>query len=258
MALGLNIVVGFAGLLDLGYVAFFAIGAHVAAHFGSAFWANADVSLLVDDAGLPRHPPQLPADPRARGRSPTRSRASLIGVPTLRLRGDYVGIVTLAFGEIIGQLVANGQDIHFLGGIAHRRAERHVRRSTGSTSRSSTASARSTCALGTGSRSRWSRSMLVVNFRLRDSRARPRVARAARRRGGGGEHGRPDRAHEAARLRRRRRARRRGRRLPRLVPELRRTRTSSRSRSRSSSSPWSCSAGWARSGASSSARSSCR
>ena len=41
MALGLNIVVGFAGLLDLGYVAFFAIGAHVAAHFGSAFWANA-------------------------------------------------------------------------------------------------------------------------------------------------------------------------------------------------------------------------
>ena len=38
MALGLNVVVGFAGLLDLGYVAFFAIGAHVAAHFGSAFW----------------------------------------------------------------------------------------------------------------------------------------------------------------------------------------------------------------------------
>src|ERR671932_792989 len=41
MALGLNVVVGFAGLLDLGYVAFFAIGAHVAAYFGSAFWANA-------------------------------------------------------------------------------------------------------------------------------------------------------------------------------------------------------------------------
>jgi ABC-type branched-subunit amino acid transport system permease subunit len=40
MALGLNIVVGFAGLLDLGYVAFFIIGAHVAAHFGSAFWDN--------------------------------------------------------------------------------------------------------------------------------------------------------------------------------------------------------------------------
>ena len=40
MALGLNIVVGFAGLLDLGYVAFFAIGAHVAGYFGSAFWDN--------------------------------------------------------------------------------------------------------------------------------------------------------------------------------------------------------------------------
>ena len=40
----------------------------------------------------------------------------MIGLPTLRLRGDYVGIVTLAFGEIIGQLVANGQEIHFFGG----------------------------------------------------------------------------------------------------------------------------------------------
>jgi branched-chain amino acid transport system permease protein len=53
MALGLNIVVGFAGLLDLGYVAFFAIGAHVAAYFGSAFWANAGdgagIALLVGE-----------------------------------------------------------------------------------------------------------------------------------------------------------------------------------------------------------------
>src|SRR3954464_11349711 len=47
MALGLNIVVGFAGLLDLGYVAFFAIGAHVAAHFGSQFWEHAHVSILA-------------------------------------------------------------------------------------------------------------------------------------------------------------------------------------------------------------------
>ena len=89
MALGLNVVVGFAGLLDLGYVAFFAIGAHVAA-------------LLR--LGVPRHPPQLPA-----GRSCSRSALTalagvLIGLPTLRLRGDYVGIVTLAFGEIIGQV----------------------------------------------------------------------------------------------------------------------------------------------------------
>src|SRR5918996_2670790 len=56
MALGLNIVVGFAGLLDLGYVAFFAIGAHVTAYFGSAFWAGAaDFSLFVGEpaAGSP-------------------------------------------------------------------------------------------------------------------------------------------------------------------------------------------------------------
>jgi len=48
-ALGLNVVVGYAGLLDLGYVAFFAVGAHVAAHFGSAFWANAHFSLWVSN-----------------------------------------------------------------------------------------------------------------------------------------------------------------------------------------------------------------
>ena len=56
MALGLNVVVGFAGLLDLGYVAFFAIGAHVAAYFGSAFWANAATArILVGEpaAGCP-------------------------------------------------------------------------------------------------------------------------------------------------------------------------------------------------------------
>src|SRR5919202_5653020 len=46
MALGLNVVVGFAGLLDLGYVAFFAIGAHIAAYFGSAFW-GIHVDFLV-------------------------------------------------------------------------------------------------------------------------------------------------------------------------------------------------------------------
>ena len=55
MALGLNIIVGFAGLLDLGYVAFFAIGAYTAAYFGSGFWDNAGVAILVGDsvAGRP-------------------------------------------------------------------------------------------------------------------------------------------------------------------------------------------------------------
>jgi branched-chain amino acid transport system permease protein len=121
MALGLNIVVGFAGLLDLGYVAFFAIGAHVAAYFGSAFWANAG-----DGAGIAL----LVGDPAASMPGihfnfviilvlavvATTAAGVLIGVPTLRLGGDYVGIVTLAFGEIIGQVVANGREIELFGG----------------------------------------------------------------------------------------------------------------------------------------------
>jgi len=100
MALGLNVVVGFAGLLDLGYVAFFAIGAHVAAYFGSAFWGiHVSFLAILVLAVLA-----------------TTLAGVLIGVPTLRLRGDYVGIVTLAFGEIVGQVVSNGRDIHVFGG----------------------------------------------------------------------------------------------------------------------------------------------
>jgi branched-chain amino acid transport system permease protein len=117
MALGLNVVVGFAGLLDLGYVAFFAIGAHVAAHLGSTFWAGAHVVLFVGDpaAAMPGiHVNFLLV--LAFAVMATTAAGMLIGVPTLRLRGDYVGVVTLAFGEIIALLVANGRDIHFLGG----------------------------------------------------------------------------------------------------------------------------------------------
>jgi branched-chain amino acid transport system permease protein len=121
MALGLNIVVGFAGLLDLGYVAFYAIGAHVAAYFGSAFWANAGggdgIALLVGEpaAGMPGiHVNFLIILVLAV--VATTAAGVLIGLPTLRLRGDYVGIVTLAFGEIIGQVVANGRQIELFGG----------------------------------------------------------------------------------------------------------------------------------------------
>src|ERR671922_2443598 len=121
MALGLNIVVGFAGLLDLGYVAFFAIGAHVAAYFGSAFWANAGggtgIALFVGEPAASM--PGIHFDfliILALAIVATTIAGVLIGVPTLRLRGDYVGIVTLAFGEIIGQIVANGREIEFLGG----------------------------------------------------------------------------------------------------------------------------------------------
>jgi branched-chain amino acid transport system permease protein len=100
MALGLNVVVGFAGLLDLGYVAFFAIGAHVAAYLGSAFWGlHLDFLAILAFAVLA-----------------TTAAGVLIGLPTLRLRGDYVGVVTLAFGEIIGQVTNNGGNVHVFGG----------------------------------------------------------------------------------------------------------------------------------------------
>jgi branched-chain amino acid transport system permease protein len=121
MALGLNIVVGFAGLLDLGYVAFFAIGAHVTAYFGSAFWANvadgSGIALFVGEpaASMPGiHFNFLIIIVLAV--VATTVAGVLIGVPTLRLRGDYVGIVTLAFGEIIGQIVSNGRQIELFGG----------------------------------------------------------------------------------------------------------------------------------------------
>jgi branched-chain amino acid transport system permease protein len=100
MALGLNVVVGFAGLLDLGYVAFFAIGAHVAAHFGSAFWGFHFNFLIILVLAV----------------IATTIAGVLIGVPTLRVRGEYIGIVTLAFGEIIGQVAANGREIELFGG----------------------------------------------------------------------------------------------------------------------------------------------
>jgi branched-chain amino acid transport system permease protein len=100
MALGLNVVVGFAGLLDLGYVAFFAIGAHVAAYFASEFRGIHLNFLLVAVLAL----------------ALTALAGVLIGLPTLRLRGDYIGIVTLAFGEIIGEVASNGRQIHLFGG----------------------------------------------------------------------------------------------------------------------------------------------
>jgi branched-chain amino acid transport system permease protein len=85
LALGLNIVVGFAGLLDLGYIAFYAVGAYVYAllaspHFGMhlPFWAILPIGAAVAAVfGI------------------------LLGAPTLKLRGDYLAIVTLGFGEII-------------------------------------------------------------------------------------------------------------------------------------------------------------
>jgi branched-chain amino acid transport system permease protein len=92
---GLNIVVGLAGLLDLGYVAFYAVGAYsyalLAQNFGLSFWICLPLAgILAAFWGI------------------------LLGFPVLRLRGDYLAIVTLAFGEIIRLVLLNWQS--FTGG----------------------------------------------------------------------------------------------------------------------------------------------
>ena len=101
MGLGLNIVVGLAGLLDLGYVAFFAIGAYTIGLLTAPeplgiqmnFWLALVISILMAAfAGV------------------------LLGLPVLRLRGDYLAIVTLGFGEIIRVLVKSDLLAEYLGG----------------------------------------------------------------------------------------------------------------------------------------------
>jgi branched-chain amino acid transport system permease protein len=116
MALGLNIVVGFAGLLDLGYVAFFAIGAYTAGYFGSGFFSNVNdqkgIHFLV--GGVAGNLPGIHFNfllILVLAVIATAIAGVLIGLPTLRLRGDYIAIVTLAFGEIIGRIAVNGDDI---------------------------------------------------------------------------------------------------------------------------------------------------
>ncbi len=97
LGLGLNVVVGFAGLLDLGYVAFFAVGAYTLAIFSSAsspldlsinFWLVLPLAMIIGaTAGL------------------------LLGFPVLPLRGDYLAIVTLGFGEIVRVLIVNMDNV---------------------------------------------------------------------------------------------------------------------------------------------------
>ncbi|MBN1842582.1 MAG: branched-chain amino acid ABC transporter permease [Deltaproteobacteria bacterium] len=94
IGLGLNIVVGLAGLLDLGYVAFYAVGAYTYAllnhHFGLGFWTVLPVGAAVGFLfGI------------------------LLGFPVLRLRGDYLAIVTLGFGEIIRLILENWNEFSF-------------------------------------------------------------------------------------------------------------------------------------------------
>jgi branched-chain amino acid transport system permease protein len=109
MAVGLNIVVGFAGLLDLGYVAFYAIGAYVAAFLSSPHWSalGIDFTFLSHvGAGVPGvHLPFWIIVPIAIVVVATFG--ALLGAPTLRLRGDYLAIVTLGFGEIVPLVFKN-------------------------------------------------------------------------------------------------------------------------------------------------------
>ena len=118
MALGLNIVVGFAGLLDLGYVAFYALGAYSLGWFGSGFFFKANAHVLVTGAAATQ--PGIHFNfllILVCAVIVTSIAGTIIGLPTLRLRGDYIAIVTLAFGEIIGTLAVNGQSIRLGGGM---------------------------------------------------------------------------------------------------------------------------------------------
>ena len=115
-ALGLNVVVGFAGLLDLGYVAFYALGSYCVGWFGSSFFFKANVHVGVNKiaATLPGiHLNFLLVIVAAI--IVTSLAGVIIGLPTLRLRGDYIAIVTLAFGEIVRVFAINGTDIKIAG-----------------------------------------------------------------------------------------------------------------------------------------------
>ena len=132
MAIGLNIVVGYAGLLDLGYVAFYATGAYTAAFFTSQQFAGQKcptpgVSVAnCTVAVVPKRNFDLGAVGLVPGAGGlhisvwlllllagviTALFGIVIGLPTLRLRGDYLAIVTLGFGEILPQIARNGDHL---------------------------------------------------------------------------------------------------------------------------------------------------
>jgi branched-chain amino acid transport system permease protein len=112
MAVGLNVVVGYAGLLDLGYVAFYAAGAYTAAWLASQQFEQ--VTFHFGSIGVTKETPGIHISiwaVLAVAGLFTALIGILIGLPTLRLRGDYLAIVTLGFGEIIPQFVRNADNI---------------------------------------------------------------------------------------------------------------------------------------------------
>jgi len=118
LALGLNIVVGFAGLLDLGYIAFFAVGAYLWGFFGSQqmwnLWNAPNSGLIFSGFPLPEWTFWGFV---ALGTLAAAGTGILLGLPVLRLRGDYLAIVTLGFGEVIRVLANNlSKPINLTGG----------------------------------------------------------------------------------------------------------------------------------------------
>jgi branched-chain amino acid transport system permease protein len=119
MALGLNIVVGFAGLLDLGYVAFYALGALTVGWLGSGFayqinhqkGIHIGVSSQLGGPGIHMNFLLI----LVAAAIVCAIAGMIIGLPTLRLRGDYIAIVTLAFGEIVYRVALNGDELKIHG-----------------------------------------------------------------------------------------------------------------------------------------------
>ena len=108
LAVGLNIVVGYAGLLDLGYVAFFAVGAYLFGLLNSPHLTDTFPAIAaLFPQGL--HSPLWITIPLAAGVAGLFG--ILLGAPTLKLRGDYLAIVTLGFGEIIRFILLNWQSV---------------------------------------------------------------------------------------------------------------------------------------------------
>jgi branched-chain amino acid transport system permease protein len=112
MAVGLNVVVGYAGLLDLGYVAFYAAGAYVAAWLASLQFNQ--VTIHIGSVGVKSTQPGIHISIwliLLLAGLFTAMVGIVIGLPTLRLRGDYLAIVTLGFGEIVPQFVRNADSL---------------------------------------------------------------------------------------------------------------------------------------------------
>jgi branched-chain amino acid transport system permease protein len=110
LALGLNIVVGYAGLLDLGYVAFYAVGAYMYALLASPHLVE-NFAWIASALPGGMHTPVWAVIPLAAALAALAG--VLLGLPVLKLRGDYLAIVTLGFGEIIRVIF---QNVEFLGG----------------------------------------------------------------------------------------------------------------------------------------------